>query len=207
MLRNISKLFSKKLDVLVIVGPSGVGKGTIIKKLSEDYPKSFGFSISHTTRAPRSNEIDGIHYHFATKEWIVSEIQKGNFLESATVHGNIYGTRKSALEEVTKQNKICILDIDLQGAENVYKLNLDLKVRFMFIKPPSLEDLRERLTERNTEKPEEVERRMKNSASEMDILDNRLYSIFDCIIVNKDLQQCYSEVLDHLRKWNAQLTR
>ena len=195
------------MEVLVIVGPSGVGKGTIINKLNSEFDKSFGFSVSHTSRSPRKNEVDGVHYHFANREWMDKEIQLGNFLESAIVHGNMYGTRKCAVEDVVKQNKICILDIDLQGAESVYNLKLKHKVRFMYIRPPSLEDLRKRLTERNTESIEQVEKRMNTSKAEMATLDERLHHIFDAIIINRDLTQCYKEVLNCLEKWNAQLDR
>ena len=207
MLARVRKLFSRKLDVLVIVGPSGVGKGTLIRKLNEDYPDSFSFSVSHTTRSPRSNEVDGVHYHFTTKEQFLKDKENGCFLETAMVHNNIYGTSKSAVDDVINQGKICILDIDLQGAQSVYNLGLRHKVKFMYIKPPNLDDLRARLAERNTEKKEEVEKRMLNSAKEIEALNNQLRHMFDCIIINQELNQCYKDILVYLEQWNAKLKK
>mmetsp|Transcript_25785 Transcript_25785/g.40240 ORF Transcript_25785/g.40240 Transcript_25785/m.40240 type:complete len:208 (-) Transcript_25785:42-665(-) len=207
MLRSLRRYFSRRVEVLVIVGPSGVGKGTIINKLHDEYQKSFGFSVSHTSRAPRKNEIEGVHYYFKTREWMEKEILLGNFLESATVHGNIYGTSKLAVEDVVNQKKICILDIDLQGAKSIYSLKLRHKVRFIYIRPPSMEDLEKRLAERNTEAIEEVARRMRNSEKELTTLDGEIRHIFDAVIINRDLNQCYQEVLCYLDRWNAKLEK
>lgn len=91
---------------IVISGPSGVGKGTLINKLMKDFPSTFGFSVSHTTRAPREKEVDGVHYHFTTREVMETDIREGKFLESALVHENLYGTSVEAVEAVTDTGKV-----------------------------------------------------------------------------------------------------
>lgn len=91
---------------IVISGPSGVGKGTLISKLMEDFPSMFGFSVSHTTRAPRSNEKNSVHYHFTERAVMEKDIKEGKFLEFAAVHGNLYGTSIEAVEAVTDRGKV-----------------------------------------------------------------------------------------------------
>lgn len=91
---------------VVISGPSGVGKGTLISKLTEEFPSAFGFSVSHTTRNPREKEIDGVHYHFTKRSIMEKDIRDGKFLESAHVHGNLYGTSIEAVEAVTDSGKV-----------------------------------------------------------------------------------------------------
>jgi guanylate kinase len=95
--------------LVVISGPSGVGKGTLIAKLMSDYLSKFGFSVSHTTRSPREKEIDGIHYHFTERSKIEKDISEGKFLEFAHVHGNVYGTSIEAVESVTDEGKVKLL--------------------------------------------------------------------------------------------------
>ena len=97
-------------------GPSGAGKSTIIKMLMTDFPDDFGFSVSHTTRKPRAGEVDGVHYHFSTHDDINAAVARGEFLECAQVHTNLYGTSRAAVEAVQSAGRICVLDIDLQGA-------------------------------------------------------------------------------------------
>jgi len=131
---------------VVISGPSGVGKGTLIAKLMKDYPSKFGFSVSHTTRSPREKEIDGVHYHFTERSKIEKDISEGKFLEFAHVHGNVYGTSIEAVESVTDEGKRCILDIDVQGARSVRASSLE--AIFIFVCPPSFEELEKRLRAR-----------------------------------------------------------
>ena len=119
-------------SALVIVGPSGVGKGTLIGRLTEgDGSNAFGFSVSHTTRAPRPGEKHGEHYFFTTKEQFAKEVGEGKFLEYAEVHGNLYGTSLRAVESVLEAGKVCLLDIDTQGARLVRKSGL--KAIFVFV--------------------------------------------------------------------------
>lgn len=98
------------LKPVVISGPSGVGKGTLISKLMKEFPSTFGFSVSHTTRKPREKEKNGVHYHFTERSQMEKDIREGRFLESALVHGNLYGTSIEAVEAVTDSGKV----IDMQ---------------------------------------------------------------------------------------------
>jgi guanylate kinase len=116
---------------------------TVIGRLLKDFPDKFGFSVSHTTRQPRVGEQDGVHYHFSVVDQIQKEIEEGKFIEHANVHGNYYGTSKAAVERVLQAGKACILDIDVQGADQVKKSSLHAK--YLFIAPPSMDELEKRL--------------------------------------------------------------
>ncbi|XP_024374563.1 uncharacterized protein [Physcomitrium patens] len=177
---------------VVICGPSGVGKGTLIGRLMKDFPDKFGFSVSHTTRAPRAKEIDGVHYHFTTRPVMEQEIKEGKFLESAEVHGNLYGTSWAAVEAVADAGKICILDIDVQGAQAVR--NSGLKATYIFIKPPAPEEeeLEKRLRGRDTETEEQIQKRLKNAKKELERAKDP--TLFDYILVNAELDQAYEEL-------------
>uniref|UniRef100_A0A7I4AFZ6 Guanylate kinase 1 n=1 Tax=Physcomitrium patens TaxID=3218 RepID=A0A7I4AFZ6_PHYPA len=177
---------------VVICGPSGVGKGTLIGKLMKDFLDKFGFSVSHTTRAPRIREIDGVHYHFASRPVMEQEIKEGKFLESAEVHGNLYGTSWAAVEAVADAGKICILDIDVQGAQAVKKSAL--KATYIFIKPPAPEvkELERRLRGRDTETEEQIQKRLRNAKQELERAKDT--TLFDHILVNANLDQAYEEL-------------
>uniref|UniRef100_A0A0D6QYP4 Guanylate kinase 1 n=1 Tax=Araucaria cunninghamii TaxID=56994 RepID=A0A0D6QYP4_ARACU len=179
---------------VVISGPSGVGKGTLIKKLMEEFPTTFGFSVSHTTRVPRERETAGIHYHFTQRKVMEMEVQEGKFLESANVHGNLYGTSIAAVEAVADAGKRCILDIDVQGARSVRNSTLD--ALFIFICPPSFEELEKRLRGRGTEKEEDVQKRLKTAKAELELA--RDSSLFDHTLVNDDLETCYQRLKEIL---------
>jgi len=184
---------NQKPAPIVLCGPSGVGKGTMIEKLLQEYPAKFGFSVSHTTRKPRVNEINDVHYHFTTVEQINKDIAEGKFVEHATVHANLYGTSKSAIENVMSKGKICILDIDVQGAEQVKRSTI--KSHFVFISPPSIEELEKRLRARNTETEESIQRRLHNAKGELEYLKKP--SFWDEIIVNDELDIAYTK----LKEW------
>lgn len=180
---------NKPLPV-VICGPSGVGKGTLIGKLMKEFPDTFGFCVSHTTRKPRDGEVNGVHYHFSTKDKVAAEISEGKFLEYAEVHGNYYGTSLASVDAVAAKGKICILDIDVQGAEKV-KLS-SMKARYVFVLPPSFEDLEARLRGRGTESEESLLKRLKNAHVEMRKADEP--GFFDAVIVNDDLDIAYNNL-------------
>lgn len=201
------------LDPLVVCGPSGVGKGTIIQRFQQEFPdlaQHFGFTVSHTTRNPRPGEVNGVHYHFVSHEEMHALIQADAFLESASVHSNIYGTSFSALRDVQRSGKKCLLDIDVQGVQRL-KLNQDawtnnnnknkinassssssspssftLQPKYLFIAPPSLETLQDRLRARNTETPEALQTRLAAAAAE--VTYGRTAGNFDAIVVNDDLE-------------------
>ncbi|KAL8269181.1 hypothetical protein R6Q59_000531 [Mikania micrantha] len=172
---------------IVISGPSGVGKGTLINRLMKDFPTMFGFSVSHTTRAPREKEENGVHYHFTNRNVMEDEIKAGTFLEYASVHGNLYGTSIEAVEVVADAGKRCILDIDVQGARSVRSSSLD--AIFIFICPPSFEELEKRLRARGTETEELIQKRLCNAKAELE--QGTSDDLFDHILVNDDLEACY----------------
>ncbi|KAF8403811.1 hypothetical protein HHK36_011917 [Tetracentron sinense] len=175
---------------LVISGPSGVGKGTLISKLMKEFPSTFGFSVSHTTRALRDKEKDGVHYHFTERSAMEKEIQEGKFLEYASVHGNLYGTSIEAVEMVSDAGKRCILDIDVQGARSVRASFL--KAIFIFICPPSYEELEKRLRARGTETEEQIQKRLRNARAELE--QGRSSGLFDHLLVNDDFEMCYKSL-------------
>ena len=186
---------------ICICGPSGVGKGTLINLLMTRFPSIFGFSVSHTTRLPRTGEEDGKHYHFVEKEQMERDIELGEFIEYAHVHTNIYGTSIRSVESVRGEGKICILDIDVQGVKNV-KLSL-LDCRYIFINPPSVEELEGRLRARGTETEEKIKVRMRNS--ELEIEYGSEPGNFDAVIVNDDLEPSYENLLNNLREWYPEI--
>eukprot|EP01063_Lacrimia_lanifica_P031123 TRINITY_DN5067_c0_g2_i3.p1 TRINITY_DN5067_c0_g2~~TRINITY_DN5067_c0_g2_i3.p1 ORF type:complete len:306 (+),score=146.77 TRINITY_DN5067_c0_g2_i3:70-987(+) len=178
-------------NVVVICGPSGVGKGTLLGKLLKDHSDSFGFSVSHTSRGPRPGEVDGKDYHFSTKEEMKKMIEAGDFVEYAEVHGNYYGTSKASVADVHKEGKICLLDIDVQGAQKVQKAGIPFVG--LFIKPPSAEELERRLRGRGTETEEKIQKRLKNALGEIAFCDSHSFYWYE--LVNKDLEVCYKEFL------------
>lgn len=176
----------RKGMLLVVSGPSGVGKGTLLARLMQDDP-TFGFSVSATTRAPRDYEIPDVHYHFLTDAEFDRLEKENAFLEHATVHGNRYGTLRSEVDQRLRQGQNVLLDIDTQGALNVMAQAPDCVS--VFILPPTFEALRQRLLGRHTEKPEEVERRLNNARGEIAQQGRYRYNI-----VNDDLDAAYEQL-------------
>lgn len=172
--------------LLIISGPSGTGKGTLVEKLMQSDP-TFRFSCSVTTRAPRTGEVNGVHYHFVSVEEYEKLVAENAFLEHATVHGNHYGTLRKPIEEMMANGQNVLLDIDTQGAINVME-NADEYVS-IFILPPSYTELRQRLENRKTDAPDVIERRMNNARGEVAKLDRYQYSI-----VNDDLETAYAQL-------------
>lgn len=187
---------------VIFAGPSGVGKGTLIKLLMERFPNDqFGFSVSHTTRKPREGEVDGKDYNFTTVDAIKKEIADGKFIEYAEVHGNYYGTSVQAVESVQKAGRICILDIDVQGVQNVKKSAL--KPIYLFIAPPSMEALESRLRGRGTEKEEDIKKRLANAKEELDY-GNRAGN-FDRIFINADLNLTFEDMVEAFKEFYPDL--
>ena len=172
----------RKGMLLVISGPSGTGKGTLIERLMKEDP-TLVFSVSATTRAPRPGEIDGVHYHFVTNERYDELVAENAFVEYANVHGNRYGTLRSEVYERLERGENVVLDIDVQGALNVIASEKE-KVS-IFILPPSMQELRSRLTGRGTETEEAVERRLHNAVWEISQKDKYQYKV-----INDDLDTC-----------------
>ena len=178
--------------VFVITGPSGVGKGTLIRALRERVP-GLELSISATTRAPRSGEEDGVDYHFLTAEEFAARADAGDFLEHATFSGNRYGTLRSEIERVLDAGSSVVLEIEVQGARQVRAAMGDEAV-LIFIAPPSPEILRERLAGRGTDSDDAIERRLETAKQELEAQQE-----FKHVVVNDDLERAVAELEEIVR--------
>jgi guanylate kinase len=168
--------------VLVISGPSGAGKSSLINKISNDIG-DFYFSISTTTRPIREGEIDGVHYHFVTKEEFQKDIENDNFLEYALVHGNYYGTSLKLVQDALHDGKLVIFDIDVQGNAIVKNRIGDL-LTSVFVTTPSLSVLKQRLNARATDSQDVIDKRIEMAKKEI-----QRVSEYDYLIVNDDLDE------------------
>jgi guanylate kinase len=171
--------------VFVITGPSGVGKGTVIRALRERHP-GLGLSVSATTRAPREGEIDGEHYHFLSPEEFDRRVAAGEFVEHAAYSGNQYGTLRSELERNAASGGV-ILEIELQGARQVRASMPEAPQ--IFIAPPTPETLRDRLISRGTDSPEAIERRLKVAEEEL-----AAQGEFEHVVINDTVEQAVAEL-------------
>jgi guanylate kinase len=173
-------------QLFVITAPSGTGKNTIIEMVRKDL-KGLGYSISHTTRAPRNGEIDGVHYYFVGKKQFEKMIQAQEFVEWAVVYNELYGTSISSVRSAQVSGKDVLLDLDIQGARQIKKRFPDSTS--IFIVPPSLQTLRERLEKRSSYDGTDIDLRMTEALQEI-----RECRDFDFLIVNDDLRQAVREV-------------
>nr|CAH7714718.1 unnamed protein product [Callosobruchus chinensis] len=196
VIRHLSQMALKSLRPVVFCGPSGSGKSTLLQRLMRDHPDAFGYSVSHTTRKPRPGEVDGVHYHFTTRDQMLEAIRDGQFLEHATFSGNMYGTSKTAVEDVAKTGKVCVLDIDVQGVKQVKQT--DLQPWLIFIEPPSLEVLEARLKARKTETEESLAQRLKVAGEEMDY--GKTPGNFHVIVTNDNLDEAYDKLTKFLEE-------
>ena len=173
--------------LIIITAPSGAGKTSVTKYLLEKIPQLI-FSISATTRKPRSNEIDGVDYYFITEADFHAKIQENDFIEWEMVYeGKYYGTFKNELERIWKENKIPLLDIDVKGAIHVHE-QFDSNCLTIFIEPPSIEELKKRLQSRGTESLESLQTRLNKAVFELSF-KNQLNKI----IINDNLQHACLE--------------
>ncbi|KAJ5151806.1 hypothetical protein N7492_010101 [Penicillium capsulatum] len=175
---------------VVIFGPSGTGKSTLLKRLFAEYPDKFGFSVSHTTRAPRAGEEDGVAYNFVTKEAFLDLVAQNGFIEHAQFSSNYYGTSVAAVKNVAEKGHICILDIEMEGVKQVKRS--DLNARFLFLAPPSLEELERRLRGRGTETEESLQSRLAQARNEIEY--SKQPGAHDKTVVNEDLEAAYKEL-------------
>ena len=170
--------------LIIFSAPSGSGKSTIINKLMSEYGLRGRFSISATSRKPRGSEQDGVEYYFLTEVDFRGRISEGDFLEYEEVYpGCFYGTLRSEVDRTLARGENVILDIDVQGGLNVKKIYGD-RALTLFIQPPSIERLRERLERRGTDAPEVIERRLAKAETELSFAPK-----YDAVVVNDDLEE------------------
>ena len=172
--------------MIILSSPSGVGKTTLTKKIQQKYP-NFKISVSHTTRIPRSNEVDGVDYHFVSKESFKKLIDQNQFYEYAKIFENYYGTLRKTVDEDIISNDL-IFDIDWQGTKQLSKFN-NLKLIKIYLIPDSKEELKKRLIKRDQNTKEEVDKRYKSFNE-----DVKHWNDYDYIIINKNLDICFKQI-------------
>jgi len=172
---------------IVLSSPSGAGKTTITKKLSQKYP-NIKISISHTTRKPRPNEIDGVDYHFVGKEEFKKLIKKDTFYEHAQIFDNYYGTSKESVNKLHLENYDVVFDIDWQGTKQLTKYK-ELNLIKIFILPPDKKELKKRLINRNQDNKQIVEKRLLQYEN-----DIQHWFDYDYIVINNDLESCFNQI-------------
>ena len=176
---------------IVISGPSGVGKGTICNKLFKEI--NAWYSVSTTTRDPREGEVDGINYYFISKEEFEEKIKNNEFLEYNIYNNNYYGTSKKIVLEKMEEGINVFSEIDVNGAHNIKKIFPDALL--IYIAPPSIDVLRERLIARGTEDMEKINQRLEIAKRELEEI-----SFYDYVVVNDDLEKATNEVKDIILK-------
>ena len=179
--------------VVVLSSPSGAGKTTLVKRIAQE--KNFKISISYTTRKPRTNEVNGKDYFFISEEEFKNLIKNNEFLEYAKVFENYYGSSKSQVFENLNKGENVIFDIDWQGTEQIKKQKLNYKLITFFILPPSKSELFNRLKNRDMKDKNIVEERMKQFNEDINHWEN-----YDFVVINDDLEKCYSEIIRFINK-------
>ena len=179
--------------LIVLAAPSGAGKTTLCEMLLRDYP-NIRLSISTTTRQKRPNEVDGVHYHYVTREKFQDKIDAGEFAEWAEVHGHRYGTSRKTVDTFLGAGNSVLFDIDVQGAMSLLKIYKE-RVLLIFIHPPSMEILERRLRERRSDSPAAIEKRLQNAYNEVEWSKK-----FDYQITNDNLSRAYQELKNIIEK-------
>ena len=179
-------MLDRKGLLLVVSGPSGAGKGTICKALLNKNDE-IKLSVSATTRKPRNGEVHGVNYFFIEKEEFTKMIENGEFLEYAQIYDNFYGTPKSAIIECLEKGQDVILEIEMQGAKQIKEVYPEGV--FIFVLPPSLEELKSRIVGRGTETQEEIEKRFSCAFEEINQIVN-----YDYFIINEDIEKSVNDV-------------
>jgi len=184
--------------LFIISGPSGAGKGTICQRLKEK--EIIELSVSMTTRKPRPGEIDGKNYYFVTEEKFIETINNGGFLEYAKVYGNYYGTPKDIVLKKLEQNKDVVLEIDIQGALQVKESYP--KGVFIFIMPPSMAELRKRITGRGSESEADINLRLGETLKEVAYIDR-----YDYCVINDEIDVAVQRVTDIINAEHSKVTQ
>lgn len=178
----------KKGMMFVLSSPSGAGKTTLTKKLAE-HNKEFEISISHTTRKPRPNEIDGKDYHFVNREQFNKLIKKNSFYEYANIFDNYYGTLKQKVIELLSEGKDVLFDIDWQGTQQLKRIK-NLSIVTIFILPPNVKTLKERLFNRHKDQEKLIEKRMNKFNEEVSH-----WNEYNYVVINDNLEDCYNKII------------
>ena len=189
----------KKGLLIILSGPSGVGKGTIRKYIMDNFNIKLCYSISMTTRPRREKEVDGVDYYFVSPEEFQRNIDENNFLEWEEFVGNRYGTPKSKVEELRNQGKHVLLEIEVNGASEVMSKVNDDRVISFFLMPPSLSALESRIRRRKTESEDIIKERLDKGVKEMNMATN-----YDHVILNDDVARASQEIVDII---NAKLKK
>lgn len=186
--------------LIVISGPSAAGKGTICKELLNNFKENLELSISATTRKPREGEVEGVNYFFKDREEFIRMIENGEFIEYAQVYDNYYGTPKKYVMDKLQNGKNVILEIDVQGARKVKNSFKDAV--FIFIMPPSFEELRRRIERRGTESTEDINKRMNNAYGEICHVTD-----YDYVVVNDNIKAAANKIKCILTAEKCRFTR
>ena len=185
----------KKGGMFILSSPSGAGKTTLVKKISKN--KNFSVSVSHTTRLPRPNEINGKDYFFISKNNFKKLIKKGEFIEHAKVFDNYYGSSKKLVINQLKMGKNIIFDIDWQGTRQIRNKNLNYKLLTIFILPPSRSELLNRLMKREKNNTKTVKKRMKEIKKDLS-----RWKEYDYVVINDNLGICFKKIMNIIKSKN-----
>ena len=186
---------AKKGLLIILSGPSGVGKGTVRKAIMAKRKVRLTYSISMTTRAPRAKEVNGRDYYFVSKEEFQKNIDEGNFLEWAEFVGNRYGTPKDKVEQLRNEGKNVFLEIEINGATQVLDKVKDDKVVSFFLKPPSIEQLENRIRKRKSETEEVIRERLEKGEKEMSMTE-----AYDYVILNDEIDRAAEEIISIIKE-------
>ena len=185
----------KKGLLIILSGPSGVGKNCVRQEIMSKYKIDLTYSISMTTREKRAKETDGVDYYFVSEEEFQKNIDAGNFLEWASFVGHRYGTPKDKVEELRNHGKNVLLEIEVNGANSVFSQVHDDRVISFFLMPPSIDVLEERIRKRKTESDEIIQERLKKGKEEMTMTDN-----YDYVILNDKVNRAAKEISDLIER-------
>ena len=186
---------AKKGLLIILSGPSGVGKGTVRKAIMAKHKVRLTYSISMTTRAPRAKEVDGRDYYFVSKEEFQRNIDEGNFLEWAEFVGNRYGTPKDKVDQLRNEGKNVFLEIEINGATQVLSKVKDDRVVSFFLKPPSIEQLENRIRKRKSETEEVIRERLEKGEKEMSMTE-----AYDYVILNDEIDRAAEEIISIIKE-------
>ena len=184
-------------NIIVLCGPSGAGKTTLSSILVSTHPDKFKAGITHTTREPRPGEENGVDYHFVAKSDMLADIAAGLFVESATVHGNLYGLSTAAVESVLATGRKCVLIMNIDGCQALKKI-WPARAAFVFVRPPSVSTIEERLTKRG-DKPDSIPIRLLLAEEELRFRESHP-DFFDATITNKDIDLAAKQLLEFALK-------